>query len=200
MSNLNFRKRRNRRGFFFHLSRHLPTFIVLFVIALVLGGGIFAFSRFVLKKQPGDRPVFATASEATKSNGTPSASAEADSDESHWAIDRSQTVWQKVMTTTKQGTSDPDPSIQSDPRISEALASFPVPKGLSGSCDVKNVTHVFFHSLIMDTSKAFDGDSRMEGYNSVMTTKDEFLKILDALYNDGYVLVAHPRYCLRNNR
>ena len=71
MSNLNFRKRRNRRGFFFHLSRHLPTFIVLFVIALVLGGGIFAFSRFVLKKQPGDRPVFATASEATKSNGTP---------------------------------------------------------------------------------------------------------------------------------
>lgn len=41
----------------------------------------------------------------------------------------------------------------------------------------------------MDTSKAFDGDSRMEGYNSVMTTKDEFLKILDALYNDGYVLV-----------
>ena len=51
MSNLNFRKRRNRRGFFFHLSRHLPTFIVLFVIALVLGGGIFAFSRFVLKKQ-----------------------------------------------------------------------------------------------------------------------------------------------------
>ena len=49
MSNLNFRKRRNRRGFFFHLSRHLPTFIVLFVIALVLGGGIFAFSRFVLK-------------------------------------------------------------------------------------------------------------------------------------------------------
>ena len=53
MSNLNFRKRRNRRGFFFHLSRHLPTFIVLFVIALVLGGGIFAFSHFVLKQKPG---------------------------------------------------------------------------------------------------------------------------------------------------
>ena len=43
--------------------------------------------------------------------------------------------------------------------------------------------------MIMDEDKAFDGDSRMEGYNSVMTTKDEFLKILDALYNDGYVLV-----------
>lgn len=69
MSNLNFRKRRNRRGFFFHLSRHLPTFIVLFVIALVLGGGIFAFSRFVLKKQPGDRPVFPLLLKLRKATG-----------------------------------------------------------------------------------------------------------------------------------
>ena len=190
MSNLNFRKRRNRRGFFFHLSRHLPTFIVLFVIALVLGGGIFAFSRFVLKKQPGDRPVFATASEATKSNGTPSASAEADSnDPIGQLIDQADRLakgydYDKAMELLSQ-----DPSIQSDPRISEALASFQSQKDSLVAADVKNVTHVFFHSLIMDTSKAFDGDSRMEGYNSVMTTKDEFLKILDALYNDGYVLV-----------
>lgn len=41
----------------------------------------------------------------------------------------------------------------------------------------------------MDTAKAFDGDSRTPGYNSVMTTKDEFLKMLDAFYEDGYVLV-----------
>ena len=190
MSNLNFRKRRNRRGFFFHLSRHLPTFIVLFVIALVLGGGIFAFSRFVLKKQPGDRPVFATASEATKSNGTPSASAEADPDDPiGQLIDQADRLakgydYDKAMELLSQ-----DPSIQSDPRISEALASFQSQKDSLVAADVKNVTHVFFHSLIMDTSKAFDGDSRMEGYNSVMTTKDEFLKILDALYNDGYVLV-----------
>lgn len=190
MSNLNFRKKRNRRGFFFHLSRHLPTFIVLFVIALVLGGGIFAFSRFVLKKQPGDRPVFATASEATKSNGTPSASAEADPDDPiGQLIDQADRLakgydYDKAMELLSQ-----DPSIQSDPRISEALASFQSQKDSLVAADVKNVTHVFFHSLIMDTSKAFDGDSRMEGYNSVMTTKDEFLKILDALYNDGYVLV-----------
>ena len=174
MSNLNFRKRRNRRGFFFHLSRHLPTFIVLFVIALVLGGGIFAFSRFVLKKQPGDRPVFATASEATKSNGTPSASAEADSDDPiGQLIDQADRLakgydYVKAMELLSQ-----DPSIQSDPRISEALASFQSQKDSLVAADVKNVTHVFFHSLIMDTSKAFDGDSRMEGYNSVLPTKQQ---------------------------
>ena len=93
-----------------------------------------------------------------------------------------------------------DPSIQSDPRISEALASFQSQKDSLVAADVKNVTHVFFHSLIMDTSKAFDGDSRMEGYNSVMTTKDEFLKILDALYNDGYVLVRIHDIAYETNR
>ncbi len=55
--------------------------------------------------------------------------------------------------------------------------------------DVTQVTHVFFHSLIVDTDKAFDGDSESNGYNQVMTTKDEFEKILDELYARGYVLV-----------
>ena len=41
----------------------------------------------------------------------------------------------------------------------------------------------------MDTSKAFDGDSDSANYNSVMTTKDEFLKILEDMYQKGYVLV-----------
>lgn len=51
------------------------------------------------------------------------------------------------------------------------------------------MTHVFFHSLIIDTSKAFDGDSREKGYNQVMTTKDEFMKILQSMYDRGFVLV-----------
>ena len=55
--------------------------------------------------------------------------------------------------------------------------------------DPTQITHVFFHSLIMDTSRAFDGDADSKGYNSVMTTKDEFLKILEAMYEKGYVLV-----------
>ena len=192
MSNLNFRKRRNRRGFFFHLSRHLPTFIVLFVIALVLGGRYFCLFTLCFQKRSAWRPSgFATASEATKSNGTPSASAEADSDDPiGQLIDQADRLakgydYDKAMELLSQ-----DPSIQSDPRISEAPASFQSQKDSLVAADVKNCDPMyFFHSLIMDTSKAFDGDSRMEGYNSVMTTKDEFLKILDALYNDGYVLV-----------
>lgn len=51
------------------------------------------------------------------------------------------------------------------------------------------VTHIFYHSLIVDTSKAFDGDYKTDGYNQVMTTMDEFNKITQKMYDKGYVMV-----------
>lgn len=53
----------------------------------------------------------------------------------------------------------------------------------------KPVRHVFFHSLIVDTSLAFDGDSMENGYNYWMTTADEFRAILKELYANQYVLI-----------
>ncbi len=55
--------------------------------------------------------------------------------------------------------------------------------------DITKIPHVFFHSIIMDTEKAFDGDTREKGYNQVMTTKSELDKILQEMYDRGYVLV-----------
>lgn len=49
--------------------------------------------------------------------------------------------------------------------------------------------HVFFHSLIADNSKAFDGDYDAVGYNMYMTTVTEFKNMMESMYNDGYVLV-----------
>lgn len=53
----------------------------------------------------------------------------------------------------------------------------------------EQVTHIFYHSLIVDTSKAFDGDYKQDGYNQVMTTMDEFNKITQIMYEEGYVMV-----------
>lgn len=53
----------------------------------------------------------------------------------------------------------------------------------------EQVTHIFYHSLIVDTSKAFDGDYKTDGYNQVMTTMDEFNKITQTMYDEGYVMV-----------
>lgn len=55
---------------------------------------------------------------------------------------------------------------------------------------LEQITHVFFHTLIYDTSKAFDGDSDEGGYNQMMTTVDEFNKIIESMYEKGYVLVS----------
>ena len=55
---------------------------------------------------------------------------------------------------------------------------------------LEEVTHVFFHTLIVDTSKAFDGDSDAAGYNQMMTTVSEFNKIIQSMYDKGYVLVS----------
>jgi peptidoglycan/xylan/chitin deacetylase (PgdA/CDA1 family) len=54
---------------------------------------------------------------------------------------------------------------------------------------ITQINHIFFHSLVADPKKAFDGDSRAKGYNMYMATIKEFNKIIEKLYEDGYVLV-----------
>lgn len=56
--------------------------------------------------------------------------------------------------------------------------------------DVTKISHVFFHTLIVDPKKAFDGDYTEDGYNQVMTTVDELNKIMEEMYKRGYVLVS----------
>ena len=52
------------------------------------------------------------------------------------------------------------------------------------------ITHIFFHSLVVDTSRAFsheiaiseqDGGDKVMAYNEVMTTVDEFVAILEQI-------------------
>ena len=55
---------------------------------------------------------------------------------------------------------------------------------------VTQFNHIFFHSLIADNSRAFDGDYDSKGYNMYMTTTYEFEKMMQSMYEDGYVLVS----------
>ncbi len=54
---------------------------------------------------------------------------------------------------------------------------------------VYEISHLFFSALIADTSRAFDGDSNSLSYNKYNLTIAEFEKILQTLYDQGYVLV-----------
>jgi len=82
-----------------------------------------------------------------------------------------------------------DAAYAEDNSILEAIADYEEIKSTLVRVKPGEITHVFFHSLIMDNSKAFDGDYDAAGYNQVMTTRSEFKKILEQMYARGYVLV-----------
>jgi len=56
--------------------------------------------------------------------------------------------------------------------------------------DMGKITHIFFHSLIVDPARAFDGDEDQNGYHCYMNTCDEFWKMMEVMYQRGYVLVT----------
>lgn len=213
MSRADFRRRqsRRRRQKLARMSRHLPTFILLLAITVLVGGGIFALYRFVLAKQP-DGTVQVIASSG---NGSPNPDRGSNSDRypdsSSGPTSGGDSSNQPFAEVPQDDISrliaqadriamgyDYDKAAElinssgldlKDSRMTEALARYESEKAALVPADMNAVTHIFFHSLIMDTSKAFDGDSDSANYNSVMTTKDEFLKILEDMYQKGYVLV-----------
>lgn len=82
------------------------------------------------------------------------------------------------------------PDYAEKPELTEAISRYEATKAtMVRHEDVTDITHVFFHTLIVDPAKAFDGDTRETGYNQYMTTISEFNKMLEEMYARGYVLV-----------
>ena len=74
--------------------------------------------------------------------------------------------------------------------MQNAVKKYEETKATCTAWPLEEVTHVFYHILIKDTSKAFDGDYKEADYNQVMTTIDEFNKITQTMYEKGYVMVS----------
>ncbi|MDF2858662.1 MAG: hypothetical protein K0Q87_4513, partial [Neobacillus sp.] len=81
-----------------------------------------------------------------------------------------------------------------DDDITKALSGYHLEKerlvSLGAYDSINQISHVFFHSLIADTAKAFDGDFDSNGYNFYMTTVSEFKEMMTEMYHAGYVLVS----------
>ena len=88
-----------------------------------------------------------------------------------------------------------DPGYNTNTDFQNAVASFQVQRDTCRAWSPEDVTHVFFHTLIYDTSKAFDGDEDEAGYNQVMTTVSEFNSIISQMYERGYVMVSLHDMC-----
>jgi hypothetical protein len=74
-----------------------------------------------------------------------------------------------------------------------AISEYEATKATCVAVDVTTVPHIFYHSLINDTDRAFNvsvlGQSAVDGMNAWMTTVEEFDKITQSMYDNGYVFV-----------
>ena len=82
------------------------------------------------------------------------------------------------------------PNYKTSTKLRKAVKVYKKKKESCVSWPLDQVTHVFYHTLIKDTSKAFDGDYKSGDYDQVMTTIDEFNKITQSMYEKGYVMVS----------
>lgn len=77
---------------------------------------------------------------------------------------------------------------EEDPDMVGALAKYAAAKSALVEVNINEVTHVFYHTLVVDAKKGFVGENS-KGFNAWMTTLDEFNKITQQMYERGYVLV-----------
>ena len=88
----------------------------------------------------------------------------------------------------------PEPEPEPEPEPYTILDPTVMPEG--GSRDGVTYTaydgiveHLFFHPVVAYPELAFDGDAQSDGIDDYMVTADEYRKILQSVYDRGYVLV-----------
>ncbi len=77
-----------------------------------------------------------------------------------------------------------------DAQLQKKISDYQKLKDACVPVNMNEVTHVFYHSLIVDPELGFRGDDSIAaGFKQWMTTVDEFNKITQEMYDNGYVLV-----------
>lgn len=87
---------------------------------------------------------------------------------------------------------------EEDSRFTDKIAEY---EGIKATCvpvKISEVTHIFYHSLVVDPERAFanqEKNPQAVGNNQWMTTISEFEKITQEMYDRGYVMVSiHDLY------
>lgn len=81
---------------------------------------------------------------------------------------------------------EPEPYEISDPMV---MPEGGVRDGVTYAAYDGIVEHLFFHPVVAYPELAFDGDAQANGIDDYMVTVDEYNKILQSVYDKGYVLV-----------
>lgn len=82
---------------------------------------------------------------------------------------------------------------EQDTKMTAAISEYTSAKAACVAVDVDTVPHIFYHSLMNEPQVALNaslmGQQGADGMNAWMTTVDEFDKIVQKMYDNGYVFV-----------
>lgn len=83
-----------------------------------------------------------------------------------------------------------------DEELTGKITAYETQKAACVRVDISQVTHIFYHSLVVDPVRCFDvNDFQGRGNYEWMTTISEFNKITQEMYDRGYVIVSiHDLY------
>ena len=212
MSRIDFMKRNFRRNRHHYMIIFLRI-VILLAMAAILVGGIYMVNRYIKSRQL--KPASVRTEVSTEPDGTPSDDGTASEATASQATPvEAETEGAVLVASSSIAMADADvkPILMkadrlaqgydydgaiallhdsghaSDPAVLDAVSCYETVKSNLIKADIKEITHVFFHSLIDDTDKAF-GSKMKDGYNQMMTTKEEFIKMMQSMYDRGFVLV-----------
>ena len=170
--------------------------IILVILLLVLGGAILVLARQMNKEREVTPPTpVAVTPPEEQEPAPPETAVEADTGEvlagsredllAKAELQAMQYDYDAAIATLEEiENADVDPAIQSKKTEYEQT------KASCVAVNPNEVTHIFYHSLVVDTEKGFGGgDKAAAGFSQWMTTVDEFNRITEEMYNRGYVMV-----------
>ena len=180
------RRRRRRRNTF----NPIPVILLLLLLGLVIFGTVKLFGA-VRNRLTGAPASAAETTAAVESETTPEETPE----ETTAPAPAQASVMEQAELLAAQY--DYDAAIRllqengaaDNSEMQAAVEKFTAAKNACVRTEINTIPHVFFHTLVYDTDLAFDGDTKQNGYNQVMTTVTEFNRILQQMYDRGYVLV-----------
>ena len=77
-----------------------------------------------------------------------------------------------------------------DSAIQSKKSEYQATKDSCVAVNPNEVTHIFYHSLVVDPEKGFGGDDPLAaGFSQWMTTVDEFNRVTEEMYKKGYVMI-----------
>lgn len=81
--------------------------------------------------------------------------------------------------------------LEDDTRAAEAITAYQakIDSMYEYELDKNNIGHLCFTNLVVDPTRAYDGDAYSQIYRENMITLTEFENILNTLYERGYVLI-----------